>query len=186
MTVKDIIKISATQIGREDVVDYLDGKTTSASEQTVKDVDRLLRLCNLVINELACSFIPMRITQTLNSEDGKVYYENLNFNPLEILAVYDSNGKDVMGKVYSRFVTVTEKRVTVEYSCFPPKYQLEDEIGYTPDQIPERVLSYGLSAEFAISEGCFKDAVMWHDRYADAVYNLCKPKNQTVKKRVWQ
>jgi len=43
-----------------------------------------------------------------------------------------------------------------------------------------------LSAEYAITQGCFKDAVMWHKRYADGVALLCEPKNSKIKERVWR
>ena len=184
MTVKDIIQTMATQIGRDDIVACLDD-STSASEDALKTVDRLVKLCNLVINELATSFIPMRITDKLIAQNGKIFYDKLSNNPYEILSVYDKNGVNAMGKVYSKFVTVSSDEVYVEYSCFPPEYALEDEIGYTEAQVGKRILAYGLSAEYAISEGCFKDAVMWHDRYADAVYTICRPANKNTKKRAW-
>ncbi len=183
MTIKDIIIASATAIGREDIVEYLNEKNDS--EELAKVVDKMTRLANLVINELACSFIPMVTSERLKAENGRVYYTSLKNNPLQILAVINDNGGNSLGEIFSHFITVKDEYVTVEYSCFPPEYELNDEIDYRENQISKRALSYGLSAEFAISEGCFKDAVLWHDRYADAVYSSCKLKNAQIKKRAW-
>ena len=184
MTVKDIIETMAIQTGRDDIVQTLKDPD-NANEEGLQTIEKLVKLCNLVINELATGFIPMCITDSITAENGKISFERLSHNPYEILAVYDDNGVDVLGKVFSKFITVLTDKVNVEYSCFPPEYSLEDEVGYDETQVSKRVLSYGLCAEFAICEGCFKDAVMWHDRYADAVYKICKPTNKTTRKRAW-
>jgi hypothetical protein len=186
MTVKEVIKITATMIGREDVVDYLDGVKDGDLTETEKTVEIMVRLVNLVINELACSFIPMKtIEQTLNS-GGKVYYRTLKYNPLEIKGVFNSAGEKVGFSVEHTFVKIDIPNALIEYSYFPPKYSLDDEIGYSEKDVSARVLAYGLSAEYAITQGCFKDAVMWHKRYADGVALLCEPKNSRIKERVWK
>ena len=184
MTIKEIIKITATIIGREDVVSYLDGNTETLSEDTKKTVEIMERLSNLVINELACSFIPMKNLERVNSQ-GKVYYKNLSKNPLEILTVYDLDGNKLAFSVASTFVKTPTQVVDVEYSFFPPEYSLDDQVGYSEKEVPSRVLAYGLASEYAITQGCFKDAVMWHKRYVDSVAEICSPKNSFVKERKW-
>ena len=185
MTVKEVIKIASTLVGREDVVNYVDGKTEKVSEQTVEDAEVLTRLVNLVINELACSFIPLIKTQQMYTSDKKVYYKNLSKNPIQILNVYNSNGASVMGKVNYDYVQVFDNYVTVEYSYFPSQYALEDAIEYEERNLPSRVLAYGVIAEYSIIQGCYKDAIMWHKRYEDSIAEICLPKNSKIKARAW-
>ncbi len=185
MTVKEILINSSTLIGREDVVKYLNGDDDNATEQTLNAVDVMVRLLNLVINELACSFIPMIRLERKTAVNGVINYSDLQFSPLEILKVYDQSGNDRLLSVEHSFARVNGQDVNIEYAYFPPKVSLEDNVGYSEKDLPSRVLSYGLCAEYAISQGCFKDAVMWHDRYADAIAEICAPKNAKIKRRNW-
>ncbi len=185
MTVKEIIIKSATLIGREDIVNYLTDEQNSVPEQTIKAVDVMIRLLNLVINELACSFIPMVCCENLSSQNKKILYTQLTHSPLEILNAYDDNGNDVLITATYSFAKVGADNVELRYSYFPQSVGLEDSVGYTERDVPSRVLAYGLCAEFAVSQGCFKDAVCWHERYADSIAELCAPKNVKIKRRKW-
>lgn len=185
MTVKEVIKIASTLTGREDIVAYVDGKSDTPNKQTLDDTEVMTRLVNLVVNELACSFIPLVNSQQVYASDRKVYYKNLSKNPLQILNVYDSKGNSVMGKVHHDHVQVFDNYVTVEYSYFPTQYGLEDKLEYQERNVPSRVLAYGVIAEYSIIQGCYKDAVMWHKRYEDSVAEICVPKNSRIKGRAW-
>ena len=185
MSIKEIIKITATVIGREDVVEYLEGKVQTPSQEVVDTVEVMVRLANLVINELACSFIPMKKVEKVVVKDGKVYYKDLSYNPLVILNAYDKNENELSFLVKNTHVELDSYTAEIEYSFVPPNYTLDQEIGYQEKDISARVLAYGLCAEYAITQGCFKDAVMWHKRYEDSVYQACAPKNSTIKERRW-
>ena len=185
MTIKDIIKITATIIGREDVVEYLENKTATPSQEVINTVDVMKRLANLVINELACSFIPMKKLETQAVKDGKVFYKDLSFNPLVILNAYDVNGNKLSMIVKNTHIQIDSDRAQIEYTYFPPDYTIDQVIGFQEKDVSARVLAYGLAAEYAITQGCFKDAVMWHKRYADCVYLATSPKNSTIKERLW-
>ena len=185
MLVKDIIKNSATLIGREDVVQYIDGNNSMPGEFTTNTVDVMVRLLNLVVNELAGSFVPLVATEWLRATDGKILYQDLSYRVKEVLKVFDVNGDEALISVENTFIKVKSDNVQVEYSFFPDELNLNAEIGYQEKDVPLRVLCYGLLAEYSISQGCFKDAVMWHDRYADELIEYSKPKNAKIKRRDW-
>lgn len=185
MLVKDIIKNSATLIGRDDVVKRVEGKDYTMAEFTTNTVDTMVRLLNLVVSELAGSFVPLITTEWLNVTDGKVLYSDLSYRVKEVLKAFDVNGVDRLIAVENTFLRAQGDMVEVEYSYFPNEFTLNDQIGYQEKDVPLRVLCYGLLAEYSISQGCFKDAVMWHDRYADELMQICKPKNANIKRRNW-
>ncbi len=185
MTVKEIIKNSATQIGREDIVGFLSDNQADVSEQTLGAVNVMVRLLNLVINELACSYVPMITVERRNATNGKLLLSQLSKSPREIINAYDTNGNPCLKEVTYSFIKVSADTVDVEYAYFPQTVTLNDNVGYEEKDIPSRVLAYGLCAEYAVSQGCFKDAVCWHDRYADAIAELCSPKNAKIKRREW-
>lgn len=186
MTIKEIIKNTATMIGREDIVKCLESNVDYQSQALKDNVNTLVKLANLVINELACSFVPMVTVEKISAQDGKVYYTSLSNNPLKIIGIYDNYGNDVLKKITATFAMVSASEVLVEYSFFPKTYALEDNVGYQEKDVPMRVLCYGLCAEFALSMGCYKDAVMWHGRYEDGLVEFYKPSNSKIKRREWQ
>ncbi len=184
MTVKEILIKSATLIGREDVVSYL-ANDAEASEATVNTVNIMVRLLNLVVNELASSFVPMIATERISAVDRKISYATLSNNPREILNAYGAFGSDCLLKVTHAFAVVGEDAVDLEYSYFPPQLTLTDDVGYFERDIPSRVIAYGLCAEYAVSQGCYKDAVCWHERFCGGIAEFCPPKNKKIKGRNW-
>ena len=185
MTLKEIIINTATMIGRDDIVKCVNGNVDYQTELLKDNVQTLVKLANLVINELACSFVPMKTVESAQAVDGKIYYTSLSNNPMQIIGIYDKKGNDVLKKITATFALVTDNNVDVEYSYFPKSYVIEQEIGYQEKDVPMRVLCYGLCAEFSLSLGCYKDAVLWHDRYEDALIDFYKPSNGKIKRREW-
>ena len=184
MTIKEIIKITALAFGRENVVNYLNGGT-SANDETLCTVNNLVALANLVISELACSYIPMIKSEVAFPKNGKTYYKDLSEKALKIRSVKNMAGRDVCFEQNSEYISVSAGQVLVEYEFLPSNYGLESVIGYKPKDVSAGTLSLGISAEFAISEGRFDEAVSFHKRYADAINELCLPKNNRIKDRCW-
>lgn len=182
MQIKEIIKISALLLGRTNVIDYLDQKE-NCGEDALPTVNTFVGLSNLVINELACTYIPMCKTETVNVEGGKLYYGQLSERALKIRAVYNEDGKSVSFSEKPEYIDCPYSQVSVEYEFAPSNYGLEDEIGYMEKDVPARVIAYGVAAEFCISEGLFEQAITHHDRYVFALSEICVPKNATIKRR---
>ena len=184
MTIKDVLKITALMIGRGDVIKYLnDDQTASVGVDTVDSVNVLVGLANLVINELSCTYIPMVKLETVSVESGKIYYGNLSEKVLHVREVYSSLGTPVSYTETAKYIAVDLNKVDVEYEYAPKTLGIDEQTGYEEKDVPARVLSYGVAAEFAISEGRFDDAVTFHKRYVDALSEILVPKNVTVKKR---
>lgn len=185
MTVKEIIKLVALMQGRENVLEYLDGQNALASEELLKIVNALTGLTNLVINELACTYIPMVKVERVSVDGGRIYYKDLKERPLKIVALYGVNGNSLEYTQNAEYITVSAAEVEVEYHYAPANYGLEEVIGYTEMNVPARVIAYGVLSELCISEGRFDEAVTWHKRYIDALSDICLPKNAVIRKRRW-
>ncbi len=183
MSIKEILKNAALLLGRDNVIDYCNGVTVN--DDTLRTVNNMTGLINLVLSELACTYIPMVKRETVSASNGKIYYKDLTENALKILGVYNTSGGEVYFKQNAQYLTVNANSVVVEYEYSPSNYGFDDEIGYQEKDVSARVLAYGLCAEFSISEGKFDQAVMWHKRYVDALSEICVPKNSHVKERRW-
>lgn len=183
MTVKEVLKTVSAMIGREDAISYLNGSTLGVGEETAPTVNLMANLLNLVISELSATFIPMIKTETVTTQNGKVFYASLKENAVRIIKVYDADGKELSIKSNAEYLETEKNTVTVEYEYAPTSYGLTDTIGYTEKEVSLSTLAYGVVAEYSISQGNFDEAVMWHKRYVDSVSQMRKLKNVTVKGR---
>ena len=177
MTVKDIIKASATLIGRDEIVGQLNG--TQSCVEAQRSVDKMVELLNLVIGELYSSYIP------LVTSEGRVYYDNLSKIAIKINKVFSAQNVELYFDVRSTYLQTDSGNVTIEYQFVPKKYALSDTIDYTEKDVPMHALVYGLCAEFCLSEARFEQAVAHHKRYVDAISQVVKLKSVNIKERSW-
>lgn len=179
MTIKDIIKLSATMLNREDVIDYLEnGK---ASGDALECIDTLTRCANLTINELAGSYIFMQKEEAIHSDFIK--YTDLSETILKVVKVLDQNGNKVNFSMMPEYVKLNSRGAKIVYNYLPSNYGLEDTIGYTEKDISSRVIAYGVVAEYCLVVHAFSESVTWHQRFIDGVESKCFPKNSRIKGR---
>ena len=186
MKISEIVKTSATMIAREDVVEYLkSSKNDNVEKSTLETVDLLTRLTNLVVSELAEGFIRMKKTVKVDGL-SKVDFKSLGIEPLDIIAVFDANGNKLDFTLSPYGLTATYGLIhSVEYSYFPENYGLTDTVGVFEKKVTLGTLSYGVLAEYCLTEGRFDEAVMWNERYVNAIDSLLKPKNGRIKGRAF-
>lgn len=185
MTIKDVVKLAAIFLNRKDINEYLDGQIDTPLEQTKNDVNTLANLANVVVNELACSYVPAKKSEDVLPNDERVCYKDLSERPLKILRVLDRKGVEQTYSYSYEFIRVKNIPLTIEYEYSPREKELDEEICYQEKDVPARVIAYGLVAEFSIVMGEFNQAVTWHKRYTDSIADICLPKNKNVKIRSW-
>ena len=187
MVFNEIIKNTALMVNREDVVNYINYETDLTGEDTYPTLNLMTNLLNLVIRELAGTFIPMVKVESVQAQNNRVYYSSLLNTCLKVKKVYDEFGNEINFSITPEYLKVDNQNIKVEYEYIPPNYYLTDEIGYTEKDISQTALCYGLASEFCICKGNFEEAVMWHDRYVNSICAQRKIKNGFIKERnfVW-
>lgn len=191
MKVKDVIKISAMLLANEQVVNYLNvieegaTDTTSVEQSVLADVDLFTRLTNLVISELAGSYIMMKKSQIVRAKSGKVYYKDLDEKALQIISVTDIVGNKLTFKNNFEYAEIPTEKAIITYAYMPANYDIFSDIGYSQKEVQPNLLATGLCAEYCVVKGRFDEAIMWHKRYVDAITERCLPKNKNVKERSW-
>ncbi len=183
MTIKEIIKISATYLGMEDVIKYL--LELEEGEYTLTEIDTLTRLANMVINELACSYVPLTVREQLITERRMINFSDLSECALEIICAYDTDKEPVEYEQFPEYIISPSMIASVEYRYLPSNYGLTDKVGYNENQVPARVIAYGVVSEYCLTERRFDESVMWHQKYLDAISDICTPKNSKIKQRRW-
>lgn len=186
MKIKEIVKLSALLLGREDIVKYIDeGESAQTGKDTSSAVERLTALTNLVISELSTSFVPITTKEFVQAIDGKIYFNKFNKTPLKIVAVFDANDNKIDFEQYPEYI-LSRNAYSVLYEYLPEQKTIEQDCPYEERIVPSRVLSYGVASEFCITEGEFEQAVMWHKRYVQSIENILLPKNRQTKNRRWE
>ncbi len=184
MTIKDIIKTAAVFLNLTDVTEYLNGNVQTPAANTLSAVNSLTGLTNLVIAELAASYVPMTCTETVQTDDGKIVFASLTHNVTRILSVKNSFGHDAEFKLYPEYIKVFGGEYTVEYEYAPANYGLNDAVGFN-GKITAALLGYGVAAEYCITQGRFEESLLWRQRYAAGVERVALPKCKTLKGRCW-
>lgn len=181
MTVKDIIKKTAVFLGRERVLAFLEtGETTDTDVYAC--INTLTRCANIVINELACTYISMKKKETVQTDNGRLYFSALSETVLKIESVKYGT-EETSYKICDEYIDTLFPTVTIEYSYIPSNYGIDDVTGYSERDIPSRVIAYGVAAEYCLTERAFDESVMWHKRYSDSISEALKPKNVKIKDR---
>ena len=183
MNINEIIKKAAVIVGREDVGRFINNDKTEIFEDTEYTLKTFLSLLNLVIQELAATFIPMYKKETVVTKNGVARFADLSFTAMEIVGVYDLDGNAITYEFTPEYIKVDRAQIVIEYEIVPPNYELGQNVDYTEKQVPCVILAYGLVAEYYVNTGRFEQAVSWHQRYVDAINSLRKTKNVKCKSR---
>ena len=184
MTIKDIVKTAAVFLNLTDVTTYLESNSVTPSQTTLTAVDSLTRLSNLVVVELAASYVPMTCSETVETADGKIVFGNLSHNVTRILSVKNQFGHDAEFRLYPEYLKVFGGIYTVEYEYAPANYGLNDAVGFN-GRITAALLGYGVAAEYCVTQGRFDEAVLWRKRYTFGVERVALPKSADLKGRCW-
>ncbi len=183
MTIKDIVRTAAVLLDRTDIKDYLDGNFDGVAEETTQSLTTLTELANLVISELAESYIPAVKSEEVFASNNRIYYSTLSEKPLKILKVKDGFDNPIRFSYSPEYILTDRQNVIVEYEYLPTAKSLEDDICYSEREVSPRIIAYGLAAEYSIVMGEFNQAVTWHKRYTDGIATICLPENKNLKAR---
>lgn len=183
MKIKDIIFLAGTYLNREDVLSYLNGDTSNADENLMIQLDTFTRCANIVISELASTYLPLIKSEEFISKNGKVYYKDLTERVLTIKGVYDLSMKERDCSISTEYLKTDLEKGIVRYQYMPSNYGIDDEIGYTEKDVTPRVLCFGVLGEFCLTERRFEESVMWRNRYVEEIANIVVPKNKSIKQR---
>lgn len=184
MKLYDIVITSAILLGKDDAVRCLENTSTNKDFETLVMIDNLTRSANIVVSELAFTYLPMIKEEHMQVENGKIKFEDLSEKILDLIGVYQGE-KELTYKLRADRVELDGNIVTVKYSYLPSNYDLNDDIGYKESDVSARILAYGVNSEYLLIEHAFEESLMWRDRYTKALEKLILPKSTKIKGRSW-
>lgn len=166
MTVKSVLSLSAANLGREDLVAAVCDCETPEGE-----ICSLLRCYNLVENEIALDYFPLRAEEIFEIKGSVLPYSGFAHAPVCILSVIDENGCPVeFEERPARLLVKAEKgrKLKIRYNYAPAEKLFSDECE-VPENISARLLSFGVVTEFLLTNGQFGEAATWEKKYREAL-----------------
>ena len=115
MTVKELINYTAKLLEEEDVCMLLSDKAPKNSEYASSTLELLKRCLDVITDEIACEFYPVKAIQTFNVTDQKIYYKDFSSVPIKILEVRGENNEKCPYRLISDHFTVSNGKKTVLY-----------------------------------------------------------------------
>ena len=114
VVVREAIVAAAMMLGigeevKENVSNYANPKTP--------EVELLIQCFNLVENELAVDYMPPIKEETCEIDDGKLYFEDLEYEILRVLWVKNIAGEEIPFQIYPEYLALKEN--TVKIPKFP-------------------------------------------------------------------
>lgn len=185
MTINEIVKTAAAYLGDDEVYEYLDeSKGDKTADKTVLDaVNNYTRCANVVISELAASFIPMIKQEKINK--NKIGFSELSEKILKIISVTDDCERDVAYETTLSEIKCNKNSFTITYSFLPSNYGLTDLCEFSDNKVTAANLGLGVAAEVCLTRRAFDESLIWRKRYSDAITEITVPKSVTAKKRRW-
>lgn len=165
MLVKDVVLLASENLGRED----LSAQITALSGSPEGEIASLVRCYNLVENEVALDYFPLKAEETLSVSDGKVAYSAFAHAPVDVLRVTDGD-RELPFEVLSDSLRLKDSatRVCVTYAYAPAEKKIGDECAFS-GRVSARLLSFGVTCEFLLTSARYQEAATWEKRYREAL-----------------
>lgn len=117
--------------------------------------DNLLTCFNTIEQELALNYLPLYATHQCNSK--VVYYNDFEYNPVRIV------GCNCKFKLCLEYMESKNDITRIEYAYTPNTKKMYDECSY--DESFSKCLSYGIIAEYLLSQGFYEESLLWDKKY---------------------
>ena len=165
MKVKDIMIKAAVLLGNSDAVQaYLAGTATGGRAQA----ELLLSCFNLVENELALDYIPLVKEESFTAADGRIAYSSFSSSVVRVLEVRNENGASIPFRLFASYLEVDEENAIVRYAYTPTEKTAEEESEFLSG-VSERVMAFGMAAEYCTALGLYEDARVWDKKYKEGI-----------------
>ncbi len=187
MKIKELIKLTAETVGEEDTARYISGEAISEIACAKQNVELLLRCYNLIVDELACEYLPLKREEAIDAVNGKIYFSSLSLPPIRILNVYNKRGQKVPYKLVNDYIKVDEREVSVEYCHKLNFLKEEDDCPYSNGIIGPYTLAFGMASQYCLEKGRLNDSEIFQQKYLSSIRSrVAKRGNFKLPIRRWR
>lgn len=162
MTVQSVMILAAELLGRQELKEAVLSGTAS------EEAKALLRCYNLVENEVALDYFPLKKTEHLTGENGKIPYTAFSEFPVDVLRA-TADGISMRFEIFPEYLKLhSGNSADVTYSYAPAEKSVGEDTAFG-DKISARLLAAGVCSEYLLTERRYEESKMWGLRYYDAL-----------------
>ena len=152
----------------------------------IKSIDRLGRDYNMIIEELALEYLPLRIKEKVQVTNQKIYFSELAFKPLRVLGVINKNGDKVPYKLINDYLELSNDDVIIEYTHRTKEAFEDDDCVYDETVIGPYVIAYGMLSQYLLERGRVSESNIYQEKYLSAVRaRIAQRKSLKLPARRW-
>lgn len=182
MKVKDCVLLAAKHIGKFEAVEAYVKENDDNGKQ---DGELLLDCFNTVENELALDYLPLYKEDELYSDVGQISFSNFSESAVRILGVWDQWGNSLPYRLFPAYIKTQAGKVRVRFTYTPKTKTMDDDSDFML-HASERMIAYGMAAEYCIEKGLFEEAAVWDEKYKDAIKAACcGQRGKRLRSRRW-
>lgn len=170
MVVKDVICEVLRMAGRYDVSQNISEGRALDDEQE-REKRACLTYLNAVVDELARGYFPLEWEEEMSSPDGRFAFSKFAHKPLEIKKVTQKS-HPVAWRVVPDYLVADGANVCVKYTYVPDELRLNDVWEYPDFAVGERLIEYGMLAEYYLVAGDAAGYEAWENKYREEIENL--------------
>ena len=168
MFVKEVLAVAAATAGRSDLATEIEKESPDVDAEIL----RLVRCYNLVENEIALDYFPLKHEETVTALDGIIPYSQLEFAPVTVFTVTGIGGDPLNFETRPAHILLSgmkgQRQMILSYS-YSPKEKLITEDASFGEKISARLLAFGVACEFCLSNGQYAEAATWEKKYREAL-----------------
>lgn len=213
MKVKDIIKKVSLYLKLQDVLDYYkvleenenssqtettesektenvtetteNVQTVELSSETEYQINMLLENINNVLEDIATNYIPLKMIENIDVSNNSFNLNNLSKNVNKVIRI-TKDGMRVNFFACNDMLKTENGNLEITYSYIPNPKTLDDEIENFYGKVGVLTYAYGVASEYCLINEDYEQAMMWDDKFKNALLNSNRPiKNISIKKRRW-
>lgn len=172
---KDILKLSATLLGLDDVYTYLSSETNQVSPEINKKIDDLIVYLNYILREITKEYYPLKHKEKLiSSNQCEIFYNTFSFQPLAIKDIKNHFNDSVTFNIYPEYLKVGKpnEEYIVEYNYYPNQIKNVNDRLNLPIGLEPFIICYGIASEFALSRLLYSEAEMWEGKFKNSLDNF--------------
>ena len=133
MKIGNVLAIAAAMLGNESLSKkiklFLSEGATFTDEEN-EEISKLLSGYNITVSELNDEFFPLTHEEDLTSADGRFFFSDFAFRPVEVRAVY-RDGVEVPYTHHPTYISAGYNNITVLYEYLLTRHQTFPPLAHT-------------------------------------------------------
>ncbi len=165
MQVKEVLSLAAALVGRDDLA----AEAENSDPYLDEEMKLLLKCYNIIENEIAIDYFPLKRKECFVPEEGVVYFSEFSRRPVFVSSV-EEEGTARAYRLFPDRIELSERagEVTIVYAFAPEEKGIKEDSDFS-GKVSARLMAFGVAAEFCLSRGLYPEASAFEGKYHDAL-----------------